>query len=90
MNFNDITLHIMLHLNDAKKRECSVFSLHQAVKCFTADKLEPAILRGWITTRAGTKKLARENGGTMVELTDDGERWLRELCSLSDKQPVIN
>lgn len=89
MNFNDITLHIMLHLNDAKNRECSVFSLHQAVKTFTAARLEPAIARGWITTREGTKKSAGENGGTMVELTDNGERWLRELCSLSDKQPVI-
>lgn len=84
MTFNDLTLHAMLHLNDAKNQEMSLFSLHQTMKGITAEKLQPAIVRGWITTRVGTKKKAADSGGTIVGLTDAGAAQLRRLCSLAD------
>lgn len=89
MNFNDITLHVMIHLNDAKNHEMSLHSLHQAIKGITAEHIEPAIARGWITPRTGTKKRAGAVGGTIFGLTEAGEAQLRRMCHSADSVPPI-
>lgn len=89
MIFNDLTLHAMLHLNDSKNQEMSMFSLHQTIKYITAEQLQPAIERGWITTRTGTKKHAAASGGTIVELTEAGAAHLRRLGDISNAIPPI-
>ena len=78
--FNDRVLHCMLHLSGVKS-SYSIESLHQAVKGFTKACLEPAIERGWVFVRPSAK------GASIVGLTEEGEKWLRKLCDLSELEP---
>lgn len=79
--FHDQCLHSMIHLSFAQDR-CSVATLRSAIRNFTLDCLAPAIERGWVELHAsGT-------GSSTASLTDNGEKWLRSLCDLSNEQPA--
>ena len=80
--FHDQTLHCVIHLAASGARY-PVSTLHQAVKGFTVECLQPAINRGWVELTTGGK------GASIVQITDDGEKWLRKLCDLSNEQPAI-
>lgn len=84
MRFNDQSIHILCHLSNSKV-PYSLATLRNAIKSFKKTMLDPMIKRGWVTTRSK----AGSNVCDIVEITDEGEKWLRKLCDLSDEQPEI-
>lgn len=70
----------MIHLS-GPNGSYSVATLRSAIRGFTLDCLTPAIERGWVELHtSGT-------GSSTARITEDGEKWLRSLCDLSNDQP---